>query len=62
MFCHLADPIIQSNLQRKLGLSAMLKGTLAFCFYLVGSEIQTNNLSVTCPTILTTRLPAAPVV
>jgi hypothetical protein len=46
-----------SDLQEELGLSALLKGT-STDFHLVSSRIQTSNLSVTVPTLLTARLPA----
>ena len=46
-FCHLADALIQ----KQLGLSALLKGIQIF--HLVGLGIQTNNLAITGPTLLT---------
>jgi hypothetical protein len=56
----LPDTLIQSDLQEKLGLSALLKGTLTdFFFHLVGLGIQTSNLLVTGTRLLITRLPAA---
>jgi hypothetical protein len=58
-FSHLADAFIQSDLQEQLGLSALLNGTSADFFYLVGSAIRTGDLSVTVLALLTARISPA---
>lgn len=54
---HLADALLQSDLQEQLGLSALLKGTLKDVF---PCQFRGSNQQpfATGPTRLTARLPA----
>lgn len=52
--------IILSDLQEQWGLNDLLKGTWTDVFNLVCPGIWTSNVLIIGPTLLTARLPAAP--
>lgn len=52
--------IIQSDLQEQWGLNDLLKVTWTDVFHLVCPGIWTSYVLVTGPTLLTARLPVAP--